>query len=197
MGRSLVDVALGCYPRWWTERYGDEMRAVIDDLKAKVDRNEGSPRARYATRCVRDCELEGCRAPTGCSRIERRTSVAAGTVPWLAIVPFVLTHHWALRCSIRFRRELIGRLPFRPHAVSNQVARGGAHGAPGDSAATWVVGISVDGRGSVCSTHVDHLGRSDSAHCVTGSSVRRAESPLDVSRLTWAPFAHRRSDSSG
>ncbi len=35
VGRSLIDVALRCYPKWWTERYGEEMRAVIDDLEAR------------------------------------------------------------------------------------------------------------------------------------------------------------------
>jgi len=32
-GKLFIDLALRCYPKWWTERYGEEMLAVIDDLK--------------------------------------------------------------------------------------------------------------------------------------------------------------------
>jgi len=30
---SVIDVALRCYPTWWRERYGDEMRATIESLR--------------------------------------------------------------------------------------------------------------------------------------------------------------------
>ena len=102
MGRSLIDVAMGCYPQWWTERYGEEMRAVIDDLQG-----EGRSQRSIATGLVRDAlrtrlRARGMPRTYGMLANRTRTSVAIGTIPWLAVVPFVLL--------------VIGRYTLRPHS---------------------------------------------------------------------------------
>src|SRR5277367_722176 len=89
MSRSLVELALRCYPKWWTERYGDEMRAVIDDLE-----HEGRSERLIAMGLVRDAlrsRLQARGMPRTYGLLATRTgeSVATGTLPWLAIVPFL------------------------------------------------------------------------------------------------------------
>lgn len=32
--RSLVDLALAAYPKWWKARYGEEVSSLCDDLMA-------------------------------------------------------------------------------------------------------------------------------------------------------------------
>lgn len=91
MGRTLIDVALRCYPKWWTERYGEEMRAVIDDLE-----DEGRSRRAIAFGLFRDAarsrlQARGMPHAYGLLATRTRTSVATGTLPWLLIVPFLTT----------------------------------------------------------------------------------------------------------
>lgn len=89
VGRSFVDLALRCYPKWWTERYGDEMHAVIDDLE-----QEGRSKKLIAVGLLRDAlrsRLHARGMPRTYGLLAARTggSVAIGTLPWLAIVPLV------------------------------------------------------------------------------------------------------------
>lgn len=52
MRRSPVDVALGCYPAWWRQRYGDEVRLVVADLmgQGRTARSLAADLARDALR---------------------------------------------------------------------------------------------------------------------------------------------------
>jgi hypothetical protein len=87
------DMALRCYPKWWQDRYGSEVRAVSEDLM-KEGRSEagltlnllrGAIRAR--TRAVgmpRNLELW---------RARTRSSVAVATLPWVVVFPLML---WAI-----------------------------------------------------------------------------------------------------
>ena len=144
MRLSFIDAALHCYPKWWTERYGDEMRAVIDDLRA-----EGRSEYTIAAGLMRDALrsrllARGMPRTYGMLASRTRTSVAMGTLPWLASMPFVLfiTGKFVLRSSAGvvqtgypFQLSL-----FRTRVVSSV----GTHWfhAP-MSGATWAIGIST------------------------------------------------------
>jgi hypothetical protein len=140
--RSLIDVALGCYPRWWKERYGDEMRAVVDDLK-----EEGRSEHTIAFGLLRDAmrtrlQARGMPRTYGLLANRTRTSVAAGTLPWLAIMPFVLTITGTYVLH-PFRNEVIVGYPFLLSPFRTKVFAGNQTLHPAMSAATWVGGISV------------------------------------------------------
>jgi hypothetical protein len=142
VGRSLVDVALACYPKWWRERYGDEMRAVVDDLK-----DEGRSDKVIAFGLVRDAlrshlQARGMPRAYGLLANRTRTSVAAGTLPWLAIVPFVLTVTDTFAVH-PFRDDVILGYPFLLSPFPTKVLAHGQTLHPPMSTATWVGGISV------------------------------------------------------
>jgi hypothetical protein len=141
MARNLVDLALRCYPKWWTERYGEEMRAVIDDLTA-----EGRSQGRIAFGLLRDAlrsrfQARGMPHSFGLLATRTRTSVAVGTLPWLAIAPFltfvtggglVRSSAGAVEVGYPFQLTL-----FRTRVVSEA----GYHWVhPSMSTTTWVIG---------------------------------------------------------
>jgi hypothetical protein len=141
MARDLVDLALRCYPTWWTERYGEEMRAVIDDLRA-----EGRSEGLIAFGLFRDALRSRLRArgmphSYGLLATRTRTSVALGTLPWLAIAPFLtfvtgggVVHSSAGAVEIGYPFQLT---LFRTRVVSEA----GYHWVhPSMSATTWVIG---------------------------------------------------------
>jgi hypothetical protein len=142
MGRTLIDVALRCYPKWWTERYGEEMRAVIDDLE-----DEGRSRRAIAFGLFRDAarsrlQARGMPRTYGMLANRTRTSVAIGTIPWLAIVPFVLVVIG--RYTLRPRsNELIVGYPFVLTPFRTKALEAGHTVFPAISSASWVIGISV------------------------------------------------------
>ncbi len=142
MGHPLVDLALGCYPKWWKERYGDEMRAVIDDLK-----DEGRSERTIAFGLLRDAirsrlQARGMPRTYGLLANRTRTSVAAGTLPWLAIVPFVLTITGTYSVH-PFKNDVIVGYPFQLSPFPTKVFAHGQTFHPAMSAATWVSGVSV------------------------------------------------------
>jgi hypothetical protein len=141
---SLVDLALHCYPKWWKERYDVEMHAVIDDLK-----RDGRSESTIAFGLFRDAirsrlQARGMPHTYGLLANRTRTSVAAGTLPWMAIMPFVLTftgtyvlHPYSGYLEVGYPFLLS---PFRTKVTSF----GGVHTLhPAMSTATWVGGISV------------------------------------------------------
>lgn len=139
---SLVDLALRCYPKWWKERYGDEMRAVIDDLK-----DDGRSEKTIAVGLLRDAarsrfQARGMPRTYGLLANRTRTSVAAGTLPWLAIMPFVLTITGTYAVH-PFRDDVILGYPFQLSPFPTKVFEHGQTFHPAMSAATWVGGISV------------------------------------------------------
>jgi hypothetical protein len=141
---SLVELALRCYPQWWNERYGDEMRAVIDDLKI-----EGRSETRIAIGLLRDAirsrlQARGMPRTYGLLASRTRTSVATGTLPWMAIVPFVLfivgrftLHSSSGAVETGYPFQLTG---FRTRVVSEPSVHW-VH--PSISTSTWVAGIST------------------------------------------------------
>jgi hypothetical protein len=144
VGSSLVEIALRCYPKWWHERYGDEMRAVVEDLKV-----EGRSEARIASGLFRDAmrsrlQARGMPHTYGLLANRTRTSVAAGTLPWLAIVPFVTfvigriavhSSSGVVQVGYPFQLTL-----FRTRVVSES----GVHWVhPTISTATWIIGGST------------------------------------------------------
>lgn len=188
MGRSTIDLALSCYPKWWTERYGEEMRAVIDDLKS-----EGRSETSIATGLARDAlrtRLQARGMPRTYGLLANRTtnSVAAGTLPWLVIVPFVLL--------------VIGR--FNLHSSAGYVERGypfqftlfrtrvvsqpGFHWVhPSISTASWIVGAStmvMDGL-YVLTFFVLATGLSALREGIAREKSRNRRS---MSVVTWVPF---------
>lgn len=87
------DMAVRCYPKWWQDRYGSEVRAVSEDLmkdgrsEAGVTLNllRGAIRARTgAAGMPRNLELW---------RARTRSSVAVATLPWVVVYPLML---WAI-----------------------------------------------------------------------------------------------------
>lgn len=89
-GHLLTRWALRCYPDWWRERYAEEVGQLTDDLlgdggsalRLAANLTGGALAARLSARGMplrRD--LWARRA---------RLSIAAATLPWLAVLPFVL-----------------------------------------------------------------------------------------------------------
>jgi hypothetical protein len=143
VGHSTIELALRCYPKWWTERYGEEMRAVIDDLKV-----EGRSENAIAVGLFRDAmrsrlQARGMPHTYGLLATRTRTSIATGTLPWLAIIPFVMfvtsglvVHSSSGAVQIGYPFQLTG---FRTRVVSEP----GVHWVhPSISTTTWIVGAS-------------------------------------------------------
>jgi hypothetical protein len=89
-GRSMIELALRCYPRWWRIRYADEMRSLVGDLSeagrspvvVSLNLLRGALRARTGAAGMPPVlELWSARA---------RISIAAATVPWMILAPLVL-----------------------------------------------------------------------------------------------------------
>ena len=144
MGRTFVDFALRCYPKWWTERYGEEMRAVVDDLKS-----EGRSEQVIACGLIRDAmrsrlQARGMPRTYGLLANRTRTSVAASTLPWMAIVPFLLAITGSLVVRSTSGNVAIG-LPFQLTFFRTEIfVAGGVHIVhPPISGTSMVIGIST------------------------------------------------------
>ena len=87
---SAVDLAIGCYPNWWRERYAEEMRAIAADLTA-----DGRSPARVTLNLLRGAVRARSRAQ-GMPKLyelwssRTRISIAAATLPWMLVAPFLL-----------------------------------------------------------------------------------------------------------
>ena len=87
---SAVDLAIGCYPGWWRERYAEEMRAIAADLTA-----DGRSPARVTLNLLRGAVRARSRAQ-GMPKIyelwstRTRISIAGATLPWMLVAPFLL-----------------------------------------------------------------------------------------------------------
>jgi hypothetical protein len=87
---SAIELALRCYPGWWRERYGDEVRVVSQELTA-----EGRSTMRVTLNLLGGAfqarsRAQGMPKHYGLWSVRTRTSVAAATLPWLLIAPFLL-----------------------------------------------------------------------------------------------------------
>jgi len=87
---SAVDLAIRCYPAWWRERYGEEVRTISGDLTADgrspaivtLNLLQGAVRARSRAQGMpKIYELWSART---------RISIAAATLPWMLVAPFLL-----------------------------------------------------------------------------------------------------------
>jgi hypothetical protein len=141
---SPVELALRCYPAWWTERYGEEMRTVIDDLN-----DEGRSETRIAFGLIRDAMRSRFRARGmpqnfGLLAMRTRTSVAAGTLPWLAIAPFVTFVTGALTLRSSSGAVEMG-YPFQLTLFRTRVvSETGLHWVrPSIATGTWIIGAST------------------------------------------------------
>jgi len=86
----LIDASLACYPAWWRDVYGEEIRRITQDLAA-----DGGNEMRLAGDLLRGALTTRLRGTGMAPRPElwaRRTrvSVAVATLPWIVVVPFVL-----------------------------------------------------------------------------------------------------------
>jgi len=86
---SGIEWALWCYPGWWRERYADEVRVVSQDLTA-----EGRSTVRVTLNLLGGAfqarsRAQGMPKSYGLWSVRARTSVAAATLPWLLVAPFV------------------------------------------------------------------------------------------------------------
>jgi hypothetical protein len=87
---TIIDVALRCYPAWWRERYGDEMRATIESLE-----HDGRSQFRIAVGLLRDAfrshlQARGMPSTYGLLSTRTKASIATATLPWMAVIPLVL-----------------------------------------------------------------------------------------------------------
>lgn len=85
-----VGWVLRCYPDWWQDRYGDEVRALSDDLVSEgrapivvaLDLLRGAVAARTQGRGMpRTVDLWSSRT---------RVSIATATLPWMLLAPLVI-----------------------------------------------------------------------------------------------------------
>jgi hypothetical protein len=87
--RSSIDFALRCYPKWWRDRYVEEMRAAVDDLTG-----EGRSSSLIAFSLLRDAarshlQARGMPRTYGLLAARTKTSITTATIPWLVVVPFI------------------------------------------------------------------------------------------------------------
>jgi len=89
-GRSFIEIALRCYPKWWTERYGEEMRATVGDLVSE-GRSQTAISLSLFRGAVRS-RVQGRGMPQNYGLLAARTriSITAATIPWLIVAPFVI-----------------------------------------------------------------------------------------------------------
>jgi hypothetical protein len=86
----MIELALRCYPRWWRDRYDEEIRAVVADLS-----EDGHAPVAVTLNLLRGALRARTRA-TGmppvydlwCTRA--RLAMAAATLPWVLMGPLVL-----------------------------------------------------------------------------------------------------------
>ena len=88
--RSLIEIALRCYPQWWIERYGDEMRTTVGDLAS-----EGRSRTLISFDLFRGAvrsRVQGHGMPQNYGLLATRTriSITTATIPWLIVAPFLI-----------------------------------------------------------------------------------------------------------
>jgi len=86
----LIEASLACYPAWWRDVYGEEIRRITQDLAA-----DGRSEIRLAGDLLRGALTTRMRGTAMPRRPElwatrTRVSVAVATLPWLVVVPFVL-----------------------------------------------------------------------------------------------------------
>lgn len=87
---SAIELALRCYPGWWRERYGDEVRVVSQDLTA-----EGRSMVRVTLSLLGGAfrarsRAQGMPKNYGLWSVRTKTSIAAATLPWLLVAPFLM-----------------------------------------------------------------------------------------------------------
>jgi hypothetical protein len=144
---SIIDVALRCYPSWWTERYGDEMRATIESLQQE-DRSSFS----IAVSLFRDAfrsRLAARAMPRTYGLLATRTksSIATATIPWMAVIPFVLAVTGPTNLSSPGGTVLAG-FPFQLTPSRTKIDPGaGAFGShwplhAAISRTDWIIGVS-------------------------------------------------------
>ena len=140
--RSSIDFALRCYPKWWRDRYGEEMRAAVDDLTG-----EGRSPKLIALSLLRDAarshlQARGMPRTYGLLAASTKTSITTATIPWLVIVPFItfVTSSVALHSSTGV---VLTGFPFQFSGgigVFSRFSPRIVH--PPMSVATWVVGFA-------------------------------------------------------
>jgi hypothetical protein len=144
VSRTPIDFALRCYPNWWTERYGDEMLAVIDDLKT-----EGRSEKLIAMGLLRDAmrsrlQARGMPRTYGLLANRTSTSVAMSTLTWLVTIPVLLftTGRFTLKSSSGLVET---GFPFQLTMLRTKVAPiPGAHWVlPTISTTTRIIGLST------------------------------------------------------
>jgi uncharacterized membrane protein YphA (DoxX/SURF4 family) len=140
--RSSIYFALRCYPKWWRDRYGEEMRAAVDDLTG-----EGRSSNLIALSLLRDAarshlQARGMPRTYGLLAARTKSSISTATIPWLVIVPFItfVTSSVALHSSSGFVEY---GFPFQFTGVMDVVSNTSLRVVhPPMSVATWVVGLA-------------------------------------------------------
>jgi hypothetical protein len=185
-GPFAVDTALRCYPGWWRDRYADEVRSVIADL-----RTEG----RSVTRLTFDLMRGAIRVRTragGMPKVYRlwatrtRLSIALATLPWVLVAPLVL-----MAMGNQSLHSSAG--PIFPDGISligsNNLEVMGRHGpipAPPVTPAGWVV---IDASRAILVLFLVTLLVLIVGWSQLTGGIRRSSSPRRrrVVLLAWAP----------
>ncbi len=125
-----VELALRCYPRWWRDRYADEIRSVVGDLA-----QEGRPRWAVTLNLLRGALRTRARAvgmppvyELWCTRA--RVAIAAATLPWVLMGPLVLMVLGGQRLHSSAGRIFPGQLSITGGANQLVMGRGMPTAAP-------------------------------------------------------------------
>jgi hypothetical protein len=140
--RSSIYFALRCYPKWWRDRYGEEMRAAVDDLTG-----EGRSSNLIALSLLRDAarshlQARGMPRTYGLLAARTKSSISTATIPWLVIVPFItfVTSSVALHSSTGV---VLTGFPFGLNGGIGVLSRFSPRTVHAPmSVATWVVGFA-------------------------------------------------------
>ena len=87
---TVTELSLRTYPKWWQERYRDEMQAVVDGLM-----EEGTSSISLAVNLIGGslrARMLGTGAPTSARLWTRRTQTAllVATLPWFAMISLIV-----------------------------------------------------------------------------------------------------------
>jgi hypothetical protein len=138
---SIVDVALRCYPTWWRERYGDEMRATIESLQL-----EGRSSLSISLGLFRDAfrsHLQARAMPRtyGLLAMRTKSSIATATIPWMAVIPLVLSVTGPTNFSAR-GGDVIAGYPFVLSPFPTKLFSSPHHLRAAISTSDWVIGLA-------------------------------------------------------
>ena len=98
----MVNLSLSCYPRWWRERYGDEVgvhaKDMVADGRSSVSLSLGLMLGAVRTRWT----AQGMPKDYRLWSMRNKISIAGATLTWLLIAPIIGMTTGTQKVGLRF-----------------------------------------------------------------------------------------------